>query len=62
MAVVDKDWLLDTICSYSLRPLLNYTSGSVTRLLLEKCGYTGNLILPKDKEPLEEGSGAEEKI
>ena len=52
--MVDKDWLLDSICCHSHRPLLSYTSGRVNRAWLEKCGYTGNLLLPKDKEPLNE--------
>ena len=49
LAVVDKDWLLDTVSTHSVRPLLHYTLDSImTRMDLVKAGYSGPLVDQED--------------
>ena len=44
LAVVDKDWLLDTVSSHSVRPLLPYTINTVVNQVeLMRAGYSGVL-------------------
>jgi len=44
LAMVDKDWLLDTIGGHCVRPILNYTLDTVQREDLKRVGYTGALV------------------
>ena len=43
LAVVDKDWLLDTVSSHSRRPLEGYTLDIVKKVDLMRAGYSGML-------------------
>ena len=43
LAVVDKDWLLDTVSSHSRRPVQQYTLDIVKRVDLMRAGYSGML-------------------
>ena len=43
LAVVDKDWLLDTVSSHSRRPLQGYTLDIVKKVDLMRAGYSGML-------------------
>ena len=43
LAVVDKDWLLDTVSSHSRRPLQGYTLDTVNKVELMRAGYSGML-------------------
>ena len=44
LAVVDKDWLLDSVCSHTVRPLRPYTADTVELQQLLRAGYTGPLV------------------
>ena len=44
LAVVDKDWLLDSLCSHTVRPLRPYTADTVELQQLLRAGYTGPLV------------------
>jgi len=44
VAVVDKDWLLDSVSSHSVRSLLPYTIESVQQSDLARAGYKGLLV------------------
>ena len=44
LAVVDKDWLLDTISSHSLRPLKDHTAEGITEKELSRAGYSSPLV------------------
>ena len=43
LAVVDKDWLFDTVSSHSRRPLQGYTLDIVKKVDLMRAGYSGML-------------------
>ena len=43
LAVVDKDWLLDSISSHSVRPLKDYTA-DISDKELAKAGYSSPLV------------------
>ena len=43
LAVVDKDWLLDTVSSHSRRPVQHYTLDIVNKVDLMRAGYSGML-------------------
>ena len=43
LAVVNKDWLLDTVSSHSRRPLQGYTLDIVKKVDLRRAGYSGML-------------------
>ena len=43
-AMVDKDWLLDTLGGHCVRPILHYTLDTVQREELIRAGYTGALV------------------
>ena len=43
LAVVDKDWLLDTVSSHSRRPVQQYTLDIVNKVDLMRAGYSGML-------------------
>ena len=49
LAVVEKEWLLDTIAGYSIRPLINYISQTITEDLLVKAGYSHPLVGVENK-------------
>lgn len=44
LAMVDKDWLLDTIGGHCVRPILPYTLESIRKEDLIRAGYIGPLI------------------
>ena len=44
LAMVDKDWLLDTLGGHCVRPILHYTLDTVQREELIRAGYTGALV------------------
>merc|ERR1712179_394156 len=44
LAMVDKDWLLDSIGGYSIKPILNYTVSTLQKIDLERVGYRGALL------------------
>merc|ERR1719431_468495 len=44
LAMVDKDWLLDSIGGHSIKPILNYTVSTIQKLDLERVGYSGALL------------------
>jgi len=44
LAMVDKDWLLDTIGGHCIKPIMNYTVNTVQKVDLERAGYRGPLI------------------
>ena len=43
IVVVEKKWLLDSICEYELKPLTNYTIEEITTEELRKANYTAPL-------------------
>ena len=44
LAVLDKDWLLDTISSHSLRPMMDYMADGITEKELAVAGYSSPLV------------------
>ena len=44
IAVVEKEWLLDTIASHSVLPLLSYMTPGITEEMLVKAGYSYPLV------------------
>ena len=44
LAMVDKDWLLDSIGGHCIKPILNYTVNTVQKGDLERVGYRGALL------------------
>ena len=44
LAVVDKDWLLDSISSHSVRQLRDYTADGITEQDLTRAGYSSPLV------------------
>jgi len=44
LAMVDKDWLLDTIGGHCVRSILGYTLATVQKEDLERVGYSGALV------------------
>ena len=44
VAVVDKDWMLDSVSSHSVRSLLPYTVETIQQSDLVRAGYKGHLV------------------
>ena len=48
LAVVEKEWLLDTISGHSLRPLINYVADAISEKQLLGAGYSRLLVVPQE--------------
>ena len=44
LATLVKNWLYDTLCDHSIKPILLYTMGQYLRMIWVLAGYNGTLV------------------